>query len=98
MAAEHDDFIGLIGAGNFRDSVVAGLALGINMIDDIELELHIVAIRDQPFDAPVIVVAEDYGGNGLRDIVSAMRLGHNDSLASRGIVNAEQSASAQQHR
>ena len=84
-------------ARNLADHVVAGLAFGIDVVDDVELQLDVFAVGQQAFDAAVIVVAQDQGGHGLRGIVGAMLLGHDDAVAARRVVQAHHRAAGEQH-
>ena len=48
MAAEHDHLVGLVAARDLRDRVVAGAALGIAAVHDLELELDLPLVSEQP--------------------------------------------------
>jgi len=41
VPAEHHDFIGLVGAGDVGDHVVGGLALRVDVVDDVELQADV---------------------------------------------------------
>ena len=70
VPAEHDDFVGLVGARNFRDDVVARPSLGMGAIDDVELELDGAAVGEQAPDAAVVLVAHHDRGRRLRHVVA----------------------------
>ena len=73
VAAEHDDFVRFISAGDFGDRVVRGLP-GIRAVDDRELESDIEAIAQQPCDAAVMLVAEHNGRHRIgRDVIAGAR-------------------------
>ena len=97
MPAEHHDLVGLIGARNFGDGVVAGLAFGVDVVDDVESQGDVFAVGDEALDAAVIVVAQNNGGNGGGRVVTAMLLGDDDAFAAGRVVNAQQCAIGHQH-
>ena len=59
VAAEHHDFLCLVGAGNLGHDVVGRAPLWVGAIDDIELELHVGAVCDESRDAPVVFISHD---------------------------------------
>ena len=97
VPAQHHHFVRLVGAGNLGDGVVAGLALRIDVVDDVELHLHVVAVGQQALHAAEIVIAEDDRGNGLGGIVGAILLGHDHAFAARRVVHSHHRAARDQH-
>ena len=88
VPAEHHDFVGLVGAGDFGHHVVGGLALGVDVVDDVELQAHVLAVVEQALDAAVIFVAEDHRGDRLGDVVGAVVEGADLAVFARGVVDA----------
>jgi hypothetical protein len=60
VTAEHDHFVGLVGAGNFRQRRCSGAALGITAVDDLELELDLTLVGEEARDAAVVLVAHHH--------------------------------------
>ena len=79
VAAEHHDFVLLVGAGNFRDRVVRRPPFRIHLVDDVELELDRRAVGEDARDAAVVLVAHDDGRHRLGDVERAVVEG--DDLA-----------------
>ena len=94
MPAEHHDLVGR--AGNFGDRVVARPAFRIDAIDDVELELDVLAIREQPRDASVVLVAQHHGRNGSARIVRVVRKRPDLTVVAAGIVHAHERAGRDQ--
>ena len=97
VPAQHHHFIRLVRARDLADHVVAGPAFRIHVVDDVELELHVFAVGQQPFDPAVIVVAHDHRRDRLLGIVRAMLLGHDDAFPARRIVQPHHRAAREQH-
>ena len=72
VAAEHHDFVLLVGAGNLRDRVVGGPPFRIHRVDDVELELDRRAVGEDARDAAVVFVAQHDRRHRLREIVGAV--------------------------
>ena len=51
MSAQHDDFVFLVGAGDFGDGVVLHGIVIIESIGNIRFERHIFFLLQQPGDA-----------------------------------------------
>ena len=89
MAAEHDHFILLVGAGNLGDGVIGGRTFRVHLVDDVELELHRRAVRQNARNAAVILVAEDDRRQRFGCIVSAVAERDDLTVFSRGVVDAQ---------
>ena len=94
MPAEHHDLIGR--AGNLGYRVVARPAFRIDAIDDVELELDLLAIREQPRDASVVLVAQDHGRNGSVLIVRVVGKRPDLTVVAAGVVHAHERAGSDQ--
>ena len=90
MAAEHDDFVGLIGAGNFGDHVIRGLALGEALVEDVELQSDGFAIGEEAIDSAVVFIAEHDGGGGFGEIEGAVVEGADLAVLARRVVDAHE--------
>ncbi len=97
VAAEHYDFRGFVGARNFAYCVVTGLAFGVNVIGDFEVEFYVFSVGHEPFDAAEIVVAQNDGGYGCCGIVAAVLLGNDDPVGAAHIVNAYGGSAGDEH-
>ncbi len=80
MAAQHDHFIRLVRPRDFRHGIVACLALRVGVIEDVELQLDVFAIRQQALDASEVVIAHDHRRYALGHIVGGVRLRHDNPL------------------
>ena len=67
------------------------------MVQDVQLELHVVAIGQQAFDAAVIVVAHNHRGHTLGGVVKAVLLRHDDAVGPRRVVHPRDGAAFEQH-
>jgi hypothetical protein len=65
MAAEHHELVGLVASWNLCDGVVAGAALGIAAVDDLEFELDRPLVGEETRDAAVVLVAHDDSGGAF---------------------------------
>jgi hypothetical protein len=48
MPSEHHDFLFFVCARNLRDRVVRGLPFRVDLVDDVELELHRGSVGEDP--------------------------------------------------
>ena len=94
MPAEHHDLVGR--TGDFGDRVVARPAFRIEAIDDVELELDVLAIREQPRDASVVFVAQYHGRNGSARIVRVVGKRPDLTVVAARIVHAHARAGRDQ--
>src|SRR5262245_6158014 len=62
MAAEHDDFIGLIRTGNFADDVICGQIVVVELVLSIHLDSNRNILLDHAPDAAIVLD----GQNGLK--------------------------------
>ena len=96
MAAEHHDFIGLVGAGNLRDGVVGRLALRIDAVLDVELERHGRAVGQNARDAAVVFIAHHDGRQVLRQVVGRAVERANLAVLAARVVDAHGRAARQE--
>ena len=85
VRAEHDDFIFLVGAGNFGDGVVLHGVIVVESVGDVEFEGDILFLLEQASDAgPVLGGHRELGdGGGLTGLVGAAGL-YEDGAAAGG--------------
>src|SRR4029077_17918527 len=64
----------------------------IDLVHDVELELHRCPVGQYARDAAVVLVAHDDGGHRLRDVVRAVVEGDDLAVLARGVVDAHPGA------
>jgi hypothetical protein len=88
VPAEHHDFIGFIGSRDLAHHVIAGLPFRILAVDDVEFDLDVFAIGQQPFDPAEIFITHHYGRQHLRRVVFAILKGPHQAVLHARVVDA----------
>ena len=70
MAAEHDDFVFLVGAGNLCHRVVRSFSFRIKVIGDLEFQFDGSAIGQRARNPSIILIAQHHRRQHLGYIIS----------------------------
>src|SRR5579863_2849640 len=90
MTTEHDDFVFLVGTGNFRDGVVGGGAFGILLVLNVEAQGYGGAVGKKARNAAVIFIAHHQRGDRAGPVVGGVLLRDDDAVGASCIVDAGQ--------
>ena len=92
VSAKHHHFRLLVRARDFRDHVVRRLALGIGLVDDVELEFDHAVVVEEPADPAIVLVSQHHARNRLREVEGAIVEGADLAVFASCVVEADERA------